>query len=284
MDIACICLPGVIKVKYMKNFLKGMAVGIATLVPGVSGGTMAVILGIYDELIHAIGSFFENWKKHSLLLVEIGFGSLMGVALFSRFMESTMARYPHLMQFLFMGIIIGGLPVLYRKSAAGTKRKKGDIIFFVLGFALVLSMSAKPAAVVTMATEQSFLSMLFLFIAGIVIAVALILPGISGSFVLLVLGLYEITLNAINNLNVLFLVPLVLGVVAGTLATTRIIESFLQKHPSKTYMLIMGFVAGSLISVFPGMPETSQIVGSVITLVAGFFMILWLSRRELMNR
>lgn len=284
MNRSCICLLGVIKVKYIKNFLKGMAVGIATLVPGVSGGTMAVILGIYDELIHAIGSFFENWKKHSLLLLEIGFGSLMGIALFSRFMESTMTRYPYLMQFLFMGIIIGGLPVLYRKSAAGTKRKKGDIIFFVLGLALVLSMSAKPAAVVTMAAGQSFLSMLFLFIAGIVIAVALILPGISGSFVLLVLGLYEITLNAINNLNVIFLVPLVLGVIAGTLATTRIIESFLQKHPSKTYMLIMGFVAGSLISVFPGMPEASQVVGSVITLVAGFFMILWLSRRELMNR
>lgn len=267
--------------KYLKNFFKGMAVGIATLVPGVSGGTMAVILGIYDNLIHAISSYFEDWKKHTILLLEIGLGALLGVALFSRLLENALTQYPHVMQFLFMGIIIGGLPVLYRKSRTAGKRAPSDFIFLILGFVIVLLLSSETEATGTLASPQGLLSMIYLFIAGVILAVALILPGISGSFMLLALGLYGVTLNAINTLNIPFLIPLGLGVAAGTLGTTKAIETFLQKYPSKAYMLIMGFVIGSLIPVFPGIPANLQLIASIAAFIIGFAAIFWLGKKDL---
>lgn len=266
--------------KRIINFLKGVAVGIATLVPGVSGGTMAVILGIYDDLIHAIGSYFSDWKKHTILLFEIGLGGLVGIGLFSKLLEIALDTYPAVMRFFFIGVIFGGLPVLYRKSTA-VKRDKKDLIFLIIGFITVLVMSAEPAATTALANAPGFISIIFLFIAGIVIAIALILPGISGSFMLLALGLYELFLNAINTRRIEFLIPLGLGVVLGTLGTAKAIEKLLQKYPGKTYMLIIGFVIGSILPVFPGIPQGFTIIASIVAMVGGFMLIYWLGKKDI---
>lgn len=269
------------RLKHIKNFLKGIVIGIATLVPGVSGGTMAVILGVYDDIIHAIGSFFENWKKHTVLLFEIGLGGLFSLIFFSRLLSGAITRYPQIMQFLFMGVIIGGLPVLYRKSTACGKRNYTDFIFLVIGFLSVLLMSSETSSTATMASSGNFASLVFLFIAGIVLAIALILPGISGSYMLLVLGLLPVTLNAINTLNILFLIPLGLGLIAGTLGTAKAIEKLLQKYPRQTYMMIMGFVIGSLIPVFPGIPAGLQILTSAAAFIIGLLVILWVGKKDI---
>lgn len=266
--------------KYIKNFLKGMAVGVATLVPGVSGGTMAVIFGVYDDLIHAVSSFFENPQKHIIILLEIGLGGVLGMALFSRLLENALAKYPAVMQFLFIGIIIGGLPVLYRKSRSELKRDGKDFIFLTLGFVIVFLMSSEPDTTTAMATSQDFMSMIFLFLGGIIIAIAMVLPGISASFMLYTLGLYGVTLNAINTLNIPYLVPLGLGVAAGTLGTAKIIERFLKKYPGKTYMLIIGFVVGSLIPIFPAIPSGTALVASIAAFIIGFMLIILLGRKE----
>ncbi|MEG0771752.1 DUF368 domain-containing protein [Clostridium sp.] len=262
------------------NFLKGIVVGVATLVPGVSGGTMAVILGIYDDLIHSISSFFKDWKKHTIFLMQVGLGAVLGIGLFSRLLESALNQYPSIMRFFFIGVICGGVPVLYKKSTEGKKDIK-DIIFLILGFVIVLVMSMEPAATTTLAMGEGIMSMVFLFIAGIIIAIALILPGISASFMLLTLGLYNIFLNAVNTRNIGFLIPLGLGVVLGTLGTARTIENLLQKQPRKTYMLILGFVLGSLIPVFPGIPTGLTAVASVVALIIGYLLIHWISKREI---
>ena len=266
--------------KYIKNILKGIAIGIATLVPGVSGGTMAIILNVYDDLIHSIGSFFEDWKKHIILLLQIGIGGLTGILLFSKVLENALSNYPFVMKFFFVGVIFGGLPVLYKKASAGKKDKK-DLLFLIIGFAIVLLMSAEPTATTALATSKGITSIIFLFIAGIIIAIALILPGISASFMLLTLGLYDVTLNAINTRNIPFLIPLGLGVVVGTLATTKAIEKLLQKYPSRTYLLILGFVVGSLIPVFPGVPQGITILTSILAFVVGFIIIHWISKKDI---
>lgn len=267
--------------KYIINFIKGIAVGIATLVPGVSGGTMSIILGIYDGLIHAVSTFFKDWKKNSLFLGAVGVGAGLGFLLFSRLLENLVDNYPYIMQFLFMGVIIGGLPVLYRKSEASSGGKLSDYIYLIIGFAIVFLMSFEPSVVIDMATSRGILSTIFLFIAGIIIAIALVLPGISGSFMLLILGLYNITLNAVNTFNIPFLIPLGLGVAAGTFGTAKILERFLNKHPGKTYKLILGFVLGSMLQVFPGLPPSSQIIASVAVFIVGFVVIFLMGKKGL---
>ncbi|QAA33293.1 DUF368 domain-containing protein [Clostridium manihotivorum] len=255
--------------KYLSSILKGVFIGIATVVPGVSGGTMAIILGIYDDLIHAMGSFFTDWKKHSLFLLQVGLGGLIGIGLLSKLLETIIGRYPTMMQYLFIGIIIGGLPVLYNKANTKVKKSTADFIFLLLGFAIVFLLGSDPNTVSTMASGKETSNLLFLFISGIVIAIALILPGISASFMLLTLGLYETTLKAINTQNIAFLLPIGLGILVGTLASTKLIEKFLNKYPNKAYMLIIGFVLGSLIAVFPGIPVGWDIISSTIAFIIG---------------
>lgn len=266
--------------KFIKNFLKGIVIGIATLVPGVSGGTMAIILGIYDDLIHSISHFFEDIKAHTMLLLEIGLGGLTALVLFSKILESALESQPFVMRFLFIGVICGGIPVLYKKSTSG-KKNKGDLLFLLIGFVIVLLMGSDPATTTTLATSQGVLSIVFLLIAGVVVSIALILPGISASFMLLTLNLYDVTLNAVNNRNVPFLIPLGIGVVIGVLATTRAIENLLKKYPSKTYLLILGFVIGSIIPVFPGIPKGISIVTSLIAFIVGFIAIRYISERDI---
>lgn len=265
----------------IKNLIKGVVTGVATLVPGVSGGTMAIILGIYDRLIHSVSSIFGDFKKNFLFLFQVGLGGVIGILLFSRLMENAMNTIPYIMQYLFMGIIIGGLPVLYGKSVSLGKGNISDYIFLIAGFAIVLLMTAEPQAIVNMATAKGLLSYIFLIFAGIVIAIALVLPGISASFMLLALGMYSLTLNAINTVNVAFLVPLGIGIATGTFGTARAIEKLLQKFPRKTYMLIIGFVLGSLVEVFPGIPQGWQLPVSAAAFVMGFGVIFWLGKKGL---
>ncbi|MBC7960480.1 MAG: DUF368 domain-containing protein [Vallitaleaceae bacterium] len=270
--------------KAIKNIFKGVVIGIATLVPGVSGGTMAIILGVYDGIIHAISSFFKDWKKHTLLLLQIGIGGIIGILGFSRLLENSLKEHPYAMQYLFIGIIIGGLPVLYKKSKASqssNKRHWVDYIFFIIGAVLVFLLSSEPDTTTTMVTASGIKGIFSLFVAGFILAVALVLPGISASFMLLALGLYGVTLNAINTVNIPFLVPLLLGVLVGTLTTTKSIEIFLNKYPSKAYMLILGFVVGSLKPVFPGIPTGSELILSIIFLVVGFIAILNLGKMDI---
>lgn len=265
----------------VKNFIKGVVTGVATLVPGVSGGTMAIILGIYDRLIHSVSSIFGDFKKNFLFLLQVGLGGVLGILLFSRLMESAMNTIPYVMQFLFIGIIIGGLPVLYKKSVSVDKGSPADYIFLIAGFAIVFLMTLEPQAIVNLATARGVLSYIFLIIAGIVIAIALVLPGISASFMLLALGVYSLTLNAINTLNIPFLIPLGIGLAVGTFGTAKAIEKLLQKYPRKTYMLIIGFVLGSLVEVFPGIPQGWQLPASIAVFILGFAVIFWLGRKGL---
>ena len=294
---------------YLKNIIKGMIIGISMMVPGVSGGTMAIVLGIYDKLVHSVASIFKDLKSNLLFLVQVGIGGLAGVLVFSRLMEGAMTSYPHIMRYLIMGVIIGGLPLLYRKASTenesntamqgdgvstqksnttvqrgktGIQRSTGgasDYIFLVLGAAIVLLMSREPESLIYMATDGSLTSYIFLLISGFIIAVGVVLPGISWSFILLVLGMYEITLNAINTFNIPFLIPLGIGIALGTFSTAKAIERFLQKYPRKTYMLIIGFVAGSLLEVYPGIPQGWQLPVSAAAFIIGFAAIFILGKK-----
>lgn len=251
------------------NFIKGLTIGLSMVVPGVSGGTMAIILGLYDRLIRSVGSFFADWKGNFIFLATVGMGGIMGILLSSRFMGAVIDAYPIPTQFLFMGIIVGGLPVLYKKSKEAGSHGWHDYAFFILGAAVVYFLSPEPETAGELAKASGFGGFMALFIAGIIIAVALVLPGISTSFALLALGLYGLVLGAVNSFNLPLLLPLLLGVAVGTLATTKAIEFLLNTFPAKSYMAILGFVAGALVPVFPGLPNGSQAPSSILLFVLG---------------
>jgi len=266
-------------VKIIILLLKGVAIGVAMLIPGVSGGTMAIILGVYDELIHSVSSFFKDIKKNFVYLINIAIGGIIGVLAFSKLVEYALDNFRHPTMYFFIGIVIGGIPVLYQK-VDNSKEQVKNWLYFGFGFIIVLVMSIYNGTIVNLANSTGVLQFIFLFIAGIVISIALILPGISTSFMLLVLGMYDITIKAINNLYISYLAPIAIGLVFGTFATAKILENAMKRKPSQTYMLILGFVAGSIIPVFPGLPEkTYEIIISAAALVIGFAAIRMISKK-----
>jgi putative membrane protein len=265
-------------VKELTYIIKGIVIGIAMLVPGVSGGTMAIILGLYNEMICAVSSFFSNVKKNISFLGFLAIGGLIGVFGFSKLIEYSLNNFKVPVLYLFLGIILGGIPILYKQASAGNKTKK-DWFYFISGFIIVVIMAYYNGTIVNLASSTGILNFMFLILAGIIIAVALILPGISTSFMLLVLGLYDITLKAINEFRFNYLIPIIIGVGIGVIATTKLLEKFLTNNPRQTYMLILGFVAGSIIEVFPGIPMGFDLVVSTITLVIGFVCIRYISQK-----
>lgn len=320
------------------NVIKGIVIGIATLVPGVSGGTMAIILGIYDDMIHAVSSFFKDIKKNIIFLMTLGIGGIIGLGAFSKLIEYSLLHFHYPVIYLFLGIIIGGIPVLMKKvednqsfkikkdtlylvwgltivlmmslfdlcfglskmtgflgfiflciiglvgglflinNKNGSQTKK-DWLYYIIGFLIIVIMSIYDGRIVNLAASTGVFNFVFLCIAGIIIAVALILPGISTSFMLLALGLYEITLKAINNVELNYLIPIVLGVGIGVITTTQVLENFMKNKPRPTYMLILGFVIGSIIEVFPGTPSGVDTFVSLITFILGFIIIRYISNK-----
>lgn len=267
------------KSNFAIRILKGFIIGASMLVPGASGGTMAIILGIYDELIHAVCTLRQNVKQNIILLGTYTLAAILGILLFSRPILAAVTAWNKPMLFLFMGAILGSVPPLYRKVKV-SRIKPINILFALIGAFLGICTMYLPEGVFQLNASFDLYSFAMLIFAGVIIAIALILPGISASYVLLMLGMYDLTLIAIKEFNLLYLVPLVTGILAGTFLTAGILEREMKRHPQFTYMLIIGFMMGSLVQVFPGLPNGAEIIPCILTFFAGLSAILWIGRKR----
>ena len=271
--------------KHLIIALKGLFVGGTMLVPGVSGGSMAMILGIYHELIASISSFLKHKKESLLFLGVFVAGALVGMALFARPLEALIERFPMPTLYFFIGAVVGGVPLMVKESGITSFSLKRvdswkDIGFALVGLVIVAAFEFIPAESWGAGALTGNAPFYLLLIAGLVASVALVLPGISVSYILLVMGLYEELTRSLTDFNFAFLAPLALGLVAGILLTTRILERAMDNHPRATYMIILGFVLGSLFEVFPGVPQGWELLISLVTFALGFAAVYALSWQE----
>ncbi len=267
-----------VDMEFLKNFLKGVAISISQIVPGVSGGTIAMILGIYDKLLHAVNNIIKDFKNQYKILMQVGIGAVVGIFLFSNVVKTLFDNFPIPVGYLFIGVILGGAPLMFRKATV-KGFKKSSFLYLVAGIIIVLMMGTPNNDASAIITSLSIGNFLWLFIGGVVVAIALILPGISGSFMLYVLGLYNTVITAVVQMNIPVLIPIAIGGIVGTLATAKIIEILLLKYPQQTYILIFGFILGSVFSVFPGVDGLSSVIG-VILGIGGFIFTYYISRNE----
>lgn len=259
--------------------LKGMAVGGTMLVPGVSGGTMAMLLGIYDKLITSVSSFGKRKMESLLFLLLFSAGGGLGIFLLASPVLQLLERYPLPMQYFFMGTVAGGIPLIFRQSRVS--RATWDIPLYIgLGMAVVFLIGALPEDLFGAVEAGGGAGMLLLAVTGAVLAAGLILPGISVSYLLLVLGLYDRTMEAVSSLNLVFLLPLGLGAAAGILCMTKGLDHAMNRYPQPTYLIILGFIFGSLGEIFPGVPEAFEIAVCALTAAAGFVIMRTLSALE----
>ena len=271
--------------KHIINFFKGMIIGIANVIPGVSGGTMAVSTGIYEELIHTISTFFHNFKetfkKNMMFLIPIVLGAGIGIIAFSKLLKFTLENYAMQTQFAFIGLILGSIPFVFKKSIEkgfSWKYLIPGIITFTIGIVLaVLEMLGITGNAVE-SFDINFINVVLLFIYGVISAVSMVVPGISGSFILLLLGAYSAIISAISSLNILVLIPFGIGVVVGILLASKIINFLLEHFYGYTYFAIIGFVIGSLLAIYPGFSFDMAGFSSVVCLILGFLGSFFISK------
>ena len=254
-----------------RNLYRGFFIGISDLIPGVSGGTIAFILGIYDELLAAISGFFSrNWKKHIGFLLPLGIGIGATLLLFSRVIEYLLKNHPAPTQFFFMGLVIGVLPFITKQ--AGVKRHftwKHFIVILLVGATLASLAFIKPqdTTVITSLTASNAIG---LFFAGWAGSMAMLLPGISGSFILLILGVYSTAIGALSNLNLPIIAVIGAGVIVGFIVSSKAISYLLKHFTYITFAVIIGLIVGSVFVIYPGIPESgTPFVMSVIAFFTG---------------
>ena len=277
----------------LKNICKGMLIGIANIIPGVSGGTMAVSMGIYDRLIRCISHPFQDFKNNILFLVPIAIG--MGIAIIaSAFgIDYLFEEFPLQANLLFIGLIMGSLPAIYGKVKCATKRM-GHIFAAVLFFSVVVGMAflnGSEGSYVQL--EPTIIGMVLLFLVGVVASATMVIPGVSGSMMLLLMGYYNPILDTIKSFfvavlelefstllgTVLLLAPFGIGMLAGMVVIAKMIEIVFERFPIYAYWAIMGLLFGSPIAILMVGTFHEITISSVVTGILALFCGLLISNK-----
>jgi putative membrane protein len=269
--------------------LKGFIIGSSMSVPGVSGGTMAILLGIYDKLIGSISNFLKDFKGNTIFLLKFCLGAGLGIGTLAFVIQWLLEKFPFMVSFFFLGAVIGGIPALYQK----TKEKNfgiSSIIYFLLGLSIVISIGFIPTGNFDIASGSGVIHYVMILVTGIIIALALVLPGISTSHMLLVLGMYDSMLAAITNFDVMYVGILGVSTLIGVFLITKPLEYTMNRFPHQTYCMIIGFVLGSTSEIFsekiiPAIPADAtftwwipSLLMAAAALVLGYIGIISLSK------
>lgn len=266
--------------KFISLFIKGIFVGVANIIPGVSGGTIAVVLGIFNEMISAINTLFKNFKKNMAFLIPLFVGAGVGIILFSKLLKYCLEKYSFPTSMFFVGLVIGSIPLIYKKAT----EKKIDykcyiaafIAFLVVAGFSFLSETDSPTIDSVRNSLDMYLALKIL-VSGIIASAAMVVPGISGSFVLMLLGMYNLVLTSISSFSSLvssnikgisetgflsamgniftssefiILITAMIGIVIGIVLISKLIEFLFKKAYSITYFTILGLIFGSIYSIF----------------------------------
>lgn len=252
----------------MKNFLLGFLIGAGSILPGVSSGAFCVAFGLYEQLIYSILHFFKDAKKNLNFLIPICLGAFLGIFLFSNFLEILFNTYYIQSSYVFIGLILGTLPTIFRQCNFAKNKFTNTIAFifsFLLGIYLIFL--ENNFTIVT----SSNISFSFLVLAGIIMSAGIVIPGVSKTVILMLLGIYPTYLSAISNLNLNFLFPIGIGLIIGSLLYINLIKFLFEHFKSCTYSVILGFVLSSTFILFPGFSLSSPyIIGLLLFIVSGF--------------
>lgn len=255
-----------------RNIYRGIVMGASDIVPGVSGGTIAVLLGIYDRLIAAInGVFSREWKAHLSFLVPLGIGVIIAIFSLSRLIDWLLIHHNGPTFFFFLGLIIGVLPLLFHEAGAKASFNRKHILVLIIGFVLIGSLFFfQDPSQGSIITDRSLPIYILLFFSGFMGSAAMILPGISGSFILLLIGVYATVINGIWSLKFDVILITGAGIFVGMVTMSKVINYLLVNYRTGTFAAIIGMVIGSTLVIFPGWPgNTSGLIISVVTFAIG---------------
>jgi len=280
--------------QWILDVLRGAVIGVSNIIPGVSGGTMAVSMGIYDRVIYAVNNLFRQFKKSfkEILPILIGvliglfaFAALIGTLLGTKSEEIPVTRLPT--NFAFIGLILGGLPAIYKRVNMKSAKVSGIILFLVfLALVVILPLLSPPEA---QTVDHSVSTILLMIPLGMIASSTMVIPGISGSMILMLLGYYNSVINAMNDLrggdwsSLAILLPYVIGLLLGIVFIAKLMNFLLKKHAALTFCAIFGLVIGSPVALlmqnrdcFP-LANAGNWIASIVCLIIGFAVAWFMS-------
>lgn len=253
--------------------IKGFIMGIANIIPGVSGGTLALILGIYEEFIGAISHFFSNFKKNISFLIPIVIGMGLAIVSLSNVIDYSYKHFPIPTCLFFVGLVLGGIPMLASKVKGKKESKKvSNYFIFIATFLLVIVMALSDVifgeGLKVSFSNMNVISYILLFLVGVVAAATMVIPGVSGSLVLMLLGYYYPVIGVIKELtkfknlgeNLVIVSIFGIGVLIGIVLISKLIEFLFKKYEVKTYFGVLGFIVASVIAI----PLSTLLEGGVV--------------------
>lgn len=259
----------------LRVILCGFITGSVMAVPGISGGSAAMIIGVYDDLLRAVSRCFSEPRRNIPMLLRFALGGILGLFLMAGAISrllTTPAEVP--VRFLFLGAVAGGIPAIFRK--AGVRRMNASGLALILsGAAAVLLLASLPEGLFTPG-ERGFADMALQFTGGVLLAAALVLPGISASHFLYMLGIYDAVMEKLSTLDLIPLLPLAAGTVLGIFLTARLIETLFQRHQAGTFLVILGFMLASLRELIPRGAEPWQILTGIPCILVGFVLVYFI--------
>ncbi len=257
--------------------------GISDLIPGVSGGTIAMVLGIYRRLINGInGLMSKNWKKELGFFIPLLIGVALAIILVSKVMEKLLNNYPQPTFYFFIGLIIGVIPFLLKKVEFKESFKPVHYVLLVVAAILIASTIVfKGGDSGTVKETLELKDYVVLFFSGWLASTAMILPGVSGSFVLLLLGSYQTVIHGLSSFQIPLILTVGAGIIVGLSLTGKAISVLLNKYTVSTYAVMIGLVTGSVVVLYPGFKSDPGIAtASIMTFLLGIGAAFLLGRIE----
>ncbi len=242
---------------WLLDFLRGIMIGVAFIIPGFSGGSVAVLLGIYEKLIGAISDIFKSFKKSFLTLLPIGLGMVVGAVALLFPLGWAIEKFPIPTVSLFVGLALGGIPSMTDKIKG--KPRPVHFVSFLIPLIFALSLSFLPVASDVNLLALNPLGYVILVLVGAIGSVALVVPGISGSMLLLILGYYNPVVNLVTDhllmgrdvpKSILVVGCLGVGIVCGFFAISNLMKWLISKYQKGTYIAIIGFIIGSVPAIY----------------------------------
>ena len=263
--------------KDSKNVLIGAIVGIASVLPGVSGGLIAILCGVYERLIDDLSDLRHKLFSDFRFLFTLGTGLIVGMFAAVLVLDYTLNSFEILCMSFFFGLILAQIPDIYALSGhrIGKGTSLNQILAFVIGLGIVVALMFVNTEDGTGIRPEvhSITNMALFCICGILLAISKIVPGISGSSLLIALGLFDVTISSMAHLDLYFLIPLGIGLVIGVLGFSKVMSLCLKKYRSQTYLMILGLTIGSLLIIVQelmGMGlDTTDVKSAMLAAIVG---------------
>ncbi len=284
--------------KFLLDVVRGIVIGAANIIPGVSGGTMMVSMGIYDTLIHSITHIFKEFKKSVTALLPYIAGMLIGIVGLSWPIKWGLNTQPLPTACLFVGLILGSVPMIWAEMKNEKKGAPGALLFLVFFGLIILQQATAGSNEVVFALSVG--EIVKLFFLGCIASAAMVIPGVSGSMLLMLAGYYGVVTGALHlegglGMSLGVLLPFALGIVCGIFGVSKLIEMLLKKWKGLTYCAIMGLVLASPVAIVwtafrPGedkvMPtlDAVTIILSLVMMAVGFAVALYMARLDQKNQ